>query len=142
MLDGAPGPAQHIGALNLERRERRVAGADQAQLRVRQAGTERQAALRAVLEHLHAVGEALAALRWCGTTPSSGDSQAKRVSTPRPREAPARSAEEPAKPPATQNRHRAGRGAGLGRKETQVQPCGARPGADVAVDFELAQVVA
>ena len=51
-------------------------------------------------------------------------------------------AEEPAKPPVTQHRHRACRRAGLSRKEIQLQPCGARPEADVAGNVKIAQVVA
>ena len=47
-----------------------------------------------------------------------------------------------AKPTVIQNRHRAGRGASLGREEIQVKPCGARPEADVAVNVKIAQVVA
>ena len=50
------GPAQHIGVFDLERRECRVVGGDEAELRVRQT-ERRQAELRAVLDQHYAVGE-------------------------------------------------------------------------------------
>ena len=51
------GPAQHVSALGLKRRERRVVGAREAQFRVGQANG-RLVEPRAVLEHLHTIDEA------------------------------------------------------------------------------------
>ena len=50
-------------------------------------------------------------------------------------------AAEPAQPRVTQNRYRACGGAGLGRKEMQLQPCGPRSEADVAVGVKLASIL-
>ena len=56
--------AQHVGVLMLQRSERSIVGAMELQLRVREA--ERgEMQLHAVLEQLHAVGEALDVVRLC-----------------------------------------------------------------------------
>ena len=56
------GPAQHVSVLDLERREGRVVGAREAQVRVGQA-KGRQVELCADLEHLHAIDEAVGTVR-------------------------------------------------------------------------------